>query len=89
MLECLERYFFEADVQDFFNIFDTANCHVEHPPETLAYLGTKVRAYFLNMKKRHPVVRSFMCATSNSGEENIAINVNVDSLEGRAVQYQI
>jgi hypothetical protein len=90
ILAALERSLVEADVQAFADLFDATNCRIEHPPGTLvAYLGTKVRAYFLNMKKRHLVFRSFKCATSNGGGENITIDVDADMFEGAAVQYQI
>jgi len=90
LLAALERSFVETDVQAFVNLFDTSsNCRVEHPSGTLAYLGTRVSAYFMNMKKRHPVIRSFKCASSNRGGDKITIEVDADFFEGTAVQYQI
>jgi len=89
ILAALERSFVGADVQAFVDLFDPTNCRIEHPPGTLAYIGTKVRAYFLNMNKRHPVFRSFKCTTSDDGGEYITIDVDADTFEGTAVQYQI
>ncbi len=83
----VERCFVESDVQAFVELFNTDNCRVEHPPGTLPYLGPKVKAYFQNFMKRHPVIHSFKCSSETAGR--ITVQVDADLFDSTRVQYQI
>jgi len=83
----LERCFVESDVQAFVELFNTADCRIEHPPGTLPYLGAKVKAYFQNFMKRHPIIHSFKCSSETAG--HITIDVDADLFDSTRVQYQI
>ncbi|KAK1742233.1 hypothetical protein QTG54_006798 [Skeletonema marinoi] len=83
----MERCFVESDVQAFVELFNTSNCRIEHPPATLPYLGAKVKAYFQNFMKRHPVIHSFKCSCEMAG--HITIDVDADLFDSTRVQYQI
>lgn len=87
MLKDIEECFVKGDVNGFVELFNTSNCRIEHPPGTLPYLGTKVRAYFMNMIKRHPVFHAFRC-TKLDGDQ-ITIDVKADLFEGTTVEYQM
>eukprot|EP00985_Skeletonema_marinoi_P006878 scaffold3011_cov130-Skeletonema_marinoi.AAC.3 len=83
----MERCFVESDVQAFVELFNTSNCRIEHPPATLPYLGAKVKAYFQNFMKRHPVIHSFKCSSEMAG--HITIDVDAYLFDSTRVQYQI
>ena len=83
----LGRSIAEMDMDSFLDLFDTDNCRIEQPTATLPYLGPKIRAYLLNLQKRHPVIHS--CRIQARTGTGIIVALDADLFEGTSVQYQL
>ena len=91
VLQELGCCFVQGDANGFVDLFHTPSCRIEHPPGTLPYLGGKVKAYFMNMQKRHPVIRKFSVRHAGDDPASIQICVDVEAelFEGTLVQYKL